>query len=443
MDILLVNPADANPDNPTEHLGLACLHSYITKAGYQTGIIDMALDQLSTAQTVRLINEQKPAMVGVTILHDTRFKGLDLIERLRQSGYTGKVVVGGYFPSFASKELLRDFAPIDYVVRGEGEHTLAELMAWVLKKQGRLEDISGLSYRVEGNIYENPARPLIDDLDTLPFPTRTHAQKIIDQGGHLRIYATRGCWAHCSFCDIVNLYALGKGKAWRRRSADHLLDEIEYLNKTYQTNYFIFNDDQFLVKGAKAMEYVEAFAAGLQQRNLQIKFELMARADTIQKKVVARLKEVGLQRVFLGLESFDKRQLQRFNKRISGRQNIKAVITLYRLKIDVLASVILADAYTGLWDLLQQFMLLFQLRRKYFNSRKCQISINKKMDVYRGTAVYAQYKQAGILTRDDYLQGYDYRLKLLTRWRLGLYDLEERLNRLILRPEWTTQKVQA
>jgi hypothetical protein len=105
--------------------------------------------------------------------------------------------------------------------------------------------------------------------------------------------------------------------------------------------------------------------------------------------------------------------------------------------------VILADAYTGLWDLLQQFMLLFQLRRKYFNSRKCQISINKKMDVYRGTAVYAQYKQAGILTRDDYLQGYDYRLKLLTRWRLGLYDLEERLNRLILRPEWTTQKVQA
>ena len=167
----------------------------------------------------------------------------------------------------------------------------------------------------------------------------------------------------------------------------------------------------------------------------------MCRADTIYPATMRRLKSVGLQRVFLGLESFDEKQLQRFKKRISVRQNLKAVITLYRLKIDVIASVILADAFTTLREVVKQFMILFELRRRYFNSNQCQISVNEKIEVYPGSFIYQEYKKSGLLIRDHYLQGYDYRLRFFTAIRLKLFQFEARLSRIILRPVATLRDV--
>ena len=116
----------------------------------------------------------------------------------------------------------------------------------------------------------------------------------------------------------------------------------------------------------------------------------MCRADTVSPPVMLRLKSVGLKRVFLGLESFDQEQLQRYNKGITVRQNLRALRILFRLKIDVIASVILADAHTTVYDLLKQFAVLFRLTRRYFNSRHCRLSINKKLEI-RGTGdLFAQ-----------------------------------------------------
>jgi radical SAM superfamily enzyme YgiQ (UPF0313 family) len=230
------------------------------------------------------------------------------------------------------------------------------------------------------------------------------------------------------------MYGQSPGKVWRCRSVKSLVDEIECLVKNFQTTYFAFNDDQFLLPGKSGLARAEAFASELERRNLRIQFELMCRADTIYPPTMQRLKSVGLQRVFLGLESFDEKQLQRFKKRISVRQNLKAVIILYRLKIDVIASVILADAYTTLSDVVKQFIVLFELRRRYFHSRQCQISVNEKIEVFPGSSIYVDYKRQGILKKDHYLQGYDYRLRFGTSFRLKLFNLEARLSRIILRP---------
>jgi hypothetical protein len=134
------------------------------------------------------------------------------------------------------------------------------------------------------------------------------------------------------------------------------------------------------------------------------------------------------------LESFDEKQLLRYKKKISVRQNIKAVVTLYKLKIDVIASVILADAFTTIGDLLRQFMVLYQLRRKYFNSRQCQISINKKLDVYPGSSVYTEYQSKGVLYHDHYIEGYKYHLRTLTAIRLFILTIEENIVRFFTRP---------
>jgi len=434
MDIMLINPGNPRVDHATEHIGVACLKSYVQSKEFVADVLDMALEELTVDEATNIVHSEQPKMVGISLLEATKIKGLDLVKKLRIDDYQGKIVVGGYFATFASQDILKNFEQVDYIVRGEGEITLVELMEYIIRVKGKLENILGVSYRKGSDIIENQARPLIADLDILPPPDRKYANFVLQKNAFLRVYSTRGCWGQCTFCDIIGLYGTSKGKPWRRRSAKNSVDELENLINRYNTDYFIFNDDQFLVKGKKSLEFVKEFAAELERRNLKIKFELMCRADTVNKKIITRLKSIGLQRVFLGLESFDPKQLERYRKKISIRQNLKAVITLYQLKINVIASVILADAYTTLWDLLKQFVFLFELRRKYFNSRECQISINKKLEIYRGSAVYNEYRQKGLLVKDDFLEGYDFKLKFLTKYRLKIYSIEEYLGQIVFRP---------
>jgi anaerobic magnesium-protoporphyrin IX monomethyl ester cyclase len=434
VDLLLVNPGDFQFGSRTEHLGIACLKSYIASKNFSVDIIDLCLEPKIESRFIKEIININPAVIGFSLLNATRKKGLRLIKALRKNNYSGKIVVGGYFATFSSKELLRDFPEIDYVIRGEGELTLEELLKFELNKKGSLEETKGLSFRKNLQIIENPSRPLIEDLDILPQADRKYADTVLKYKSPLRIFGTRGCWGQCTFCDIVGLYGISKGKTWRRRSVVKLVDEIEYLQKKYNTNHFSFNDDQFLVKGKRNLEYVEEFANELEKRDINIKFELMCRADTVSKKVMLRLKSVGLRRVFLGLESFDEKQLKRFKKNITVRQNLKAVIRLYKLQIDVIASVILADAYTTLWDLLNQFVILFALKQKYFNSNRCKISVNHKMDVYRGSSIYHEYKSKKLLTRDHYLKGIDYNLKIWTSIRLRILKFEELLSNHLFNP---------
>lgn len=434
VDILLINPGNYQIKNITEHLGIACLKSYISSKNFSVDTIDLSLDQKTNSDTIQDLLKINPRMIGFSLLNATAQRGLKLIQALRKSGYAGKIVIGGYFATFASREILTDFPEIDYIIRGEGEYTLEELLNFQIRQQGNLNDILGLSFRHDSNITENPTRPLIVNLDMLPPPDRKYANVVLNNNSPLRIYGTRGCWGQCAFCDIIGLYGISKGKAWRRRSVINLVNEIESLHSKYNTDYFIFNDDQFLVKGKKGSEFVEEFAGELEKRSLNIKFELMCRADTVNNKMMLRLREVGLQRVFLGLESFDAKQLSRYNKNISVRQNLKAVITLYKLKIDVIASLILADAYTTLWDLLNQFVVLFQMKKKYFNSKHCQISINKKMEIYKGSNVYKEYLRNGLLTKDHYIYGVDYNLRFWTKFRLRILGLEEFISRVTFNP---------
>jgi anaerobic magnesium-protoporphyrin IX monomethyl ester cyclase len=434
MDIILVNPGDPRVDHVTEHLGIACLSSYVKSTGYRADTLDVALENITIFQAAEILHKCNPKIIGISLLDATKNKGFDLVKKLRSLGYSGAIVVGGYFPTFASEDILRDFSEIDYIVRGEGEYTLGELMDFIIAQKGSPDEIQGLTFRKQEEIIQNPARPLIDNLDNLPFPDRKYAGKVLEKKSQLRVYGTRGCWGQCTFCDIIGLYGTSSGKVWRRKSAKRLVDELEQLQASYHTSYFIFNDDQFLVKGVKSREYIKEFTREISRRNLDIEFELMCRADTVQKDIMLDLKKVGLKRVFLGLESFDPKQLERYKKKISWRQNIKAVITLYKLEINVIASVILADAYTTFMDLLTQFMIIFKMRRRYFYSKHCQISINHKLEIYPGSKVYHEYKNKGLLYRDGYLEGYDFRLKPLTSLRLKLFELEENLHNIIVNP---------
>jgi anaerobic magnesium-protoporphyrin IX monomethyl ester cyclase len=435
MDILIINPGKIRHDYITEHLGIASLKAYASLKGFVAETLDMAIEGMSVREGIKKIISLQPKSVGVSLLEDSKRKGLSLIQELRRSDYDGTIIVGGYFATFSSQEILQDFPEIDFVVRGEGELTLVELLNTLFhQRECSFKGIQGLSFRENGQIVENPSRPLINDLDILPPVDRKYANCVLNRGSRLRIYGTRGCWGRCTFCDIIKLYGCSPGRVWRYRTVTNLVDEIESLVKHFSTDYFVFNDDQFIIKGVKGWQRAEEFASELERRKLNIQFELMCRADTIHRATLNRLKSAGLRRVFLGLESFDEKQLKRLGKRVSVGQNLKALITLYQLKIDVIASVILADAFTTLSDLVKQFIFLFEVRRRYFNSPNCQISVNKKIELYRGSDIYKDYKKKGLLKKDHYLKECKYKLHFWAHVRLSLFSIETFLTRVILNP---------
>jgi radical SAM superfamily enzyme YgiQ (UPF0313 family) len=156
----------------------------------------------------------------------------------------------------------------------------------------------------------------------------------------------------------------------------------------------------------------------------------MCRADSVDRVLMKKLKGIGLQAVFLGIESFDQAHLNRFNKDTTVYQNLKAIIILYQLRIEFIISIILADAFTTLRDMMTQFYVLYKIQRRYFFNRNCRLSINQKLEIYRGSTLYEQYKALGLLYKDDWYEGYDYKLKPFTQLRLDIINLENKISNL-------------
>ncbi len=425
MDLLLVHPGEAGVDPVTEHLGIAALKAYAGEKGFKTETLDMNLEVCDIQDGIDKILSINPKVLGVSLLDATKRKGLALIRGLYLNKYAGHIVIGGYLATFHAREILQAYPEIGFAVRGEGELTLAELLDYLIHDSiADPETIVGLTYRNGNDIIDNPARALIKNLDELPMPDRKYAPMILKKEKHIRLSFSRGCWAHCSFCDIISLYGTSPGKQWRRRSVRGFVDEIEMLRDKFNADYFIFNDDNFLVRGKKNEEMIDEFVNEMNLRKLNINFDMMCRADSVQKKQMQKLKNVGLKGVFLGIESFDQPHLDRYNKGTTVYQNIKAIVILSHLQIEFIISIILADAFTRIQDLIGQFYILYKIQRRYFFNQNCKVSINQKLEIYRGSILYEQYKAMGLLHKDDWYEGFDYQLKFFTELRLQLIKLE-------------------
>jgi hypothetical protein len=159
LDIVLVNPGDRG-DIPCEHLGIASLKSFIIQYGFSADTLDLMLENLDIGSAVQILKNLDPQFIGISMLDQTRVRGLNLIDELRRSGYNKPIIVGGYFPTFHAEEILENINTIDFVVRGEGEYTLLDLLCYMTGRSRKtLSEINGISYRLAGKVQHNAPRP--------------------------------------------------------------------------------------------------------------------------------------------------------------------------------------------------------------------------------------------------------------------------------------------
>jgi anaerobic magnesium-protoporphyrin IX monomethyl ester cyclase len=325
MDVLLIE------DLSQQRLPARTLAAGLQQAGLRTRLAHFGPDQDDADAVVRLAERERPCLVIFSILFANRVpEHLALITALRRAGVRAHLTMVGPLPSFAFAELLAACPSLDSVLCGEAEASAVQL-ATSLGDPARWQAVPGLAYRSPA-LRANPLPKPLANLDDLPFPVRDDGIQARLGYAFATVEGSRGCYHACTFCLPCVFYRVAGAPHYRLRSPAHLVDEIEALYRR-GTRLFLFDDEQFLPPGHTREERVAALHDELERRGLYIAFTIKCRADDVDAALFRRLKEMGLLRVYIGVESGCQASLDLLGKGATAPRNIEALAVLDRLDI--------------------------------------------------------------------------------------------------------------
>ena len=302
--------------------GLGYLAAVLKKDNHSVDYIGLR-DREDILALYKRIRENKPDIIGFSVLSYQVPYLQEIVKEVKKiSG--AFIVCGGVHPTLMPESIL-EIPGIDAIVRGEGESPMRELTRALTDRAG-YHSIENCWFNGQGKIVKNEIRPLIDDLNELPFPDKDclDYQRVIHEArGVNRFIFSRGCVFDCPYCSnkaLSDLYR-NKGVYFRQRSPHLALEEIGRDAGKYQFNEIIFDDDSVTLNKKWFYEFF-----GLYKKQFKYPFRCNVRPGTIDGDMVKLLKEAGATGVAIGIEqgneAFRKNVLKR---NITDRQMIDLI----------------------------------------------------------------------------------------------------------------------
>src|SRR3984957_12708660 len=284
----------------------------------------------NSADDVEAVAEQagEAELVGLSVCFQSRAQEfLTLVRRIKQLHPRKLSVAGGHYASCAAEALMEHHSELDIIVIHEGEQTLGEIVAAAANLKDDLPKITGIAHREDGQVRFTPKRRTLDDLDTLPFPERSGRIHSIAGVPTSFLMGSRGCYENCAYCCITTLHNLAPGKKFRQRSVELIADEMAQLYGERGTRQFVFHDDNFLVPSvAHNQARIEGFDKAFKIRGMDdIALLIKCRPADANRDVLGRLKEMGLVRIFMGIESATEAGLETLDRHQTVGQSIRAL----------------------------------------------------------------------------------------------------------------------
>jgi len=319
MKVLLLQP---NYDCHVLHppLGLGYLASSLEKAGHRVAIFDGTLKEAKTEDFLNEIKKFSPDLIGITVLSRGHNQTKELSAEIKKN-FSIPIILGGSQVTAYPEKIIEDFG-VDFVAVGEAEETLVELVESLQKKKSNFAKIKGLVFRQkDGKIKRTEDRPLVADLDKLPFPA-WHLMPPADyrvvpilspNKGYpvAPIVTSRGCPYFCTFCASNITWR----HQFRKRSPKNIVDEIEMLVKKFGVGEIHLTDDNFtLIK-----EHAMAVCDELIKRNLNIFWQCPngVRIDSLDLELLRKMRKAGCYSVGLGIESGSPQILKNVKKNLN------------------------------------------------------------------------------------------------------------------------------
>ena len=314
----------AGPDFE-ENLSIRYLASSLQAHRHET-----SLAVFNSAADVEAVAEQAAdaEIVGLSVCFQSRAQEfLTLARRIKQLHPEKLIVAGGHYASCAAQALLEHHPELDIIAIHEAEQTLVEIVAAAANLMDDLPKITGIAYREDDQIRFTPKRRTIDDLDTLPFPERRGRIHSIAGVPTSFLMGSRGCYENCAYCCITTLHNLAPGKKFRQRNVELIADEMAELYRERGTRQFVFHDDNFLVPSVPHNQArIEGFDKAFKNRGMEdIALLIKCRPADANLEVLSRLKEMGLVRIFMGIESATEAGLLTLDRHQTVGQSIRAL----------------------------------------------------------------------------------------------------------------------
>ena len=315
----------AGPDYE-ENLSIRYLSGALLNAGHETTLA--AFNSPADADAVADAAGDAE-IIGLSLCFQSRAKEfLGLAQLIKSRDPRKFVVAGGHYASCAAEDLLRNHPEIDLIVIHEGEKTLVEIADAMPHLEERLPEIPGVAYRnKKRQICFSDRRHMLDDLDVLPLPDRRGPIHSIAGVPTSYLMGSRGCYGKCAYCCITTLHELAPGKRFRQRSVSNIVEEMSALYHERGTRQFVFHDDNFLVPSV-AMNHARllAFEKALKGRGIEgIALVIKCRPADAKPEVLRRLKDMGLVRMFLGVESATALGLSALHRSQSVEESVRAL----------------------------------------------------------------------------------------------------------------------
>ena len=329
-----------------------------------------------------ILEEFKPDYVGISILTPKYESAIEISKIVKEYNSNIPVFVGGVHPTLQPTELLKE-SSFDIAVVGEGEKTTAELIT-VLESNGNLSSVRGVYYKKNDTIVQNPLRPLIKDIDTIPFPDFTLLHRFEEYPPEYlnRILTSRGCPFKCIYCASNQLWT----RKVRFRTPENVFEELETRYNKFGIRFFQFNDDTFTLDQRRLEKLCELIV----EDKMKIKWMCDTRADKLNENTLKLMKHAGCNQINIGVESGSEKILDYIQKGESLDSIKKAFPLAKKLKISTLAYFMMGFPYETKEDLLQSIEIMSEI--------KADDVCWSLFTPYPGTEIYNHLIETGLLT---------------------------------------------
>ncbi len=326
-------------------VGLMSMAGVLRRAEIPVEIVDFHVlwDEREQQALDNLRNRDDLLLVGISTMTVEARHTLEILRFIKEAHPGVKTIIGGIHASLYPEHTCKN-PLVDYVCTGEGEYLLLDLVERISNGQPRsLEDIPGLVWKKGDDVVVNPRRPWnnLDDLPYLPYDlvdADSYIHRTINPlepqkvRRFFHLHAGQGCVFRCAFC--VNTIPALKNRAHRAKSAQRLLDEIEYFIEHYGAEHIWFVDELFFLKRKRLREFLD----GIRDRGLKFTWFANVRADFFKESflndaLLAESQDRGLSWVSIGAESGSDRVLKVLKKDISVRQIENAAVALSKTDI--------------------------------------------------------------------------------------------------------------
>ncbi|OKY77688.1 MAG: Radical SAM superfamily enzyme [Candidatus Methanohalarchaeum thermophilum] len=322
MNILLIHPSTNEElyfrkilGLVTEPIGLEYIAASLDSEKHEIDIIDLRTDSISEKELIKTTNEKEVDIVGIYLATYKAKSGLNILKKIKKHDKEIKTVCGGPHSSLKSKEIIKK-SYVDFVVFGEGERSFPKLVK-CLEENEDLHDIEGITFKNSDEIVENDAENLIKDLDSIPFPDRRHIKpknyRLMNSMTVSSIISSRGCPFCCNYCTTPAIF----GKELRTRSAFNVVEEIEEINKKYDTDLIMFLDDNFALKEDRIWDICDE----IDERNLDITWGCASGGfSDVDEGLIKRMKQTGFRVVNYNLDTGSKKSIENMDRDLSLKE---------------------------------------------------------------------------------------------------------------------------